>query len=242
MVNTRLAVVAAAGRGTRMGQLAGTKPKHLIEVNGQPFLLYLLDRLQQAGIEEIILVGGHHIPAMQEFVTMHGPKFNVTLVDQFQRLGEDRYGTALAVQVVQPEVGEREFLVVYGDNLFSIHDLQRVITAPAGNCYLTTLTHPHPERYGVVLSDADGMVTKIIERPTEPVGNQINAGLYRFTPEVFGVLPTQPSPRGEYELTDAVQTLAEAGKMKVIPLDDYWQDFGRPEDVPAAEQVLNRGQ
>ncbi len=234
----RLAVVAAAGRGTRMGQLAGAKPKHLIKVNGQPFLFYLLDRLQQAGIEEIILVGGHHIPAMQEFAAMHGPKFNVTLVDQFQRLGEDRYGTALAIQAVQPEVGEREFLVVYGDNLFSVRDLQKVITAPPDSCYIATLTHSHPERYGVVLSNADGTVTKIIEKPTEPSGNQINAGLYRFTPEVFGVLPTQPSPRGEYELTDAVQTLAEASKMKVVSLDDYWQDFGRPEDVPAAEQIL----
>jgi dTDP-glucose pyrophosphorylase len=52
------------------------------------------------------------------------------------------------------------------------------------------------------------------------------------------VLPTQPSPRGEFELTDAVQTLAEAGKMKVVALDDYWQDFGRPEDIPVAEKIV----
>ncbi len=236
----RLAVVAAAGRGTRMGDLAGAKPKHLIEVNGQPFLFYLLDRLQQAGIQEIVVVGGHHFPAMEEFARMHGPAFNVKLVNQFERLGEDRYGTALAMEAAKPEVGNREFLAVYGDNLFSVRDLQKVIAAPANGCYIATLTHPHPERYGVVLSDESGVVTEIVEKPKDPIGNQINAGLYRFTPEVFGALPTQPSPRGEYELTDAVQTLAEVGKMRVVALDDYWQDFGRPEDVPVAAQILSQ--
>jgi dTDP-glucose pyrophosphorylase len=237
----RVAVVAAAGRGTRMGEIAGAKPKHLIPVNGQPFLFYLLDRLQSAGIEEIVLIGGHQFPAMEEFVAMHGPKFNITLVDQFQRLGEERYGTALAIEAAKPEVGEREFLAVYGDNLFTVRDLQKVINAPANGSYIATLQHPNPERYGVVLSDVDGTVTKIVEKPKDPVGNQINAGLYRFTPQIFSVLPTQPSPRGEYELTDAVQTLAEAGQMKAISLDDYWQDFGRPEDIEVASGLLTDG-
>ncbi len=236
--NVTVAVVAAAGRGTRMGDLAGAKPKHLIEVNGQPFLFYLLDRLQQAGIQEIVVVGGHHFPAMEEFVQMHGPAFNVKLVNQFQRLGEERYGTALAMEAAKPEVGDREFLAVYGDNLFSVRDLQKVIAAPAGSSYIATLTHPHPERYGVVLSDESGTVTKIVEKPSEFLGDRINAGLYRFTPRVFDVLPQQVSLRGEYELTDAVQALAEAGQMKVVPLDDYWQDFGRPEDITTAEKIL----
>ena len=237
-----LAVVAAAGKGTRMKELATDKPKHLIPVNGQPFLFYLLDRLQRAGIQEIILVGGHHFPAMKEFVEMHGSAFNVRLINQFERLGDDRYGTSLAIQVAQSEVGEREFLAVYGDNLFSVRDLQKVINAPVNGHYIATLQHPNPERYGVVLSDANGVVTKIVEKSVEFIGNQINAGLYRFTPEVFFVLPTQPSPRGEYELTDAVQTLAEAGKMRVVPLDDYWQDFGRPEDISITARTLEQGQ
>lgn len=237
--NVTVAVVAAAGRGTRMKELAAEKPKHLIEVNGQPFLFYLLDRLQQAGLEEIIVVGGHHFPAMEQFVAMHGPRFNVTLVDQFQRLGEDRYGTALAMEAAKPEVAGREFLAVYGDNLFSVRDLQKVIAAPAGSSYIATLQHPNPERYGVVLSDESGTVTKIVEKPSEFLGDRINAGLYRFTPQVFESLPTTPSPRGEYELTDAVQILAEVGQMKVVALDDYWQDFGRPEDVPVAAQILS---
>lgn len=227
-----LAVVAAAGRGTRMGQLAADKPKHLIEVNGQPFLFYLLDRLQQAGIKEIIVVGGHHFPAMAEFIAMHGPVFNVKLIDQFERLGEDRYGTSLAIEAAKPEVGEQDFLAVYGDNLFTVRDLQKIITAPPNGNYIATLFHQTPERYGVVMTDENNVVKQIVEKPKEFIGNQINAGLYRFNHEVFSVLPQAVSPRGEYELTDAVQTLAMMGKMKAILLQDYWQDFGRPEDVP----------
>lgn len=234
MARVTLAVVAAAGRGTRMRELAAEKPKHLIEVNGHPFLLYLLDRLQQAGIEEVVLVGGHHLPVMERFVSMHGPRFNVTLVDQFNRLGEDRYGTSLAIQAAQPEVGEREFLAVYGDSLFSVRDLGAVLAAPPGRSYIATLRHHQPHRYGVVLAAPDGRVTRIVEKPAEFMGDQINAGLYRFTSSVFAALPAAPSPRGEYELTDAVQALAERGEVHVLPLQDYWQDFGRPEDVPEA--------
>lgn len=239
MPGVTLAVVAAAGRGTRMRELAAEKPKHLIEVNGHPFLLYLLDRLQQAGIEEVVLVGGHHLPAMERFVAMHGPRFNVRLVDQFDRLGENRYGTSLAIQAAQPEVGEREFLAVYGDNLFSVRDLEAVLAAPSGRSYIATLYHDEPHRYGVVVSESDGRVTRIVEKPAEPMGNRINAGLYRFTPNVFGALPATPSPRGEYELTDAVQVLAERGEVYALPLQDYWQDFGRPEDIPETAERLN---
>lgn len=238
MSNTKLAVVAAAGRGTRMGNLATDKPKHLIEVNGQPFLFYLLDRLQQAGIEEIIVVGGHHFPAMKEFASMHGPRFNVTLLDQFSLLGEDRYGTALAIAAAKEAVNNREFLAVYGDNLFSVRDLQKIISAPVNGHYIATLYHQSPQRYGVVIADETGLVKKIIEKPKEFVGNQINSGLYRFTSEVFDYLPKVPSVRGEYELTDAVQSLAEQGLMHVIALQDYWQDFGRPEDIPETEEKL----
>lgn len=238
MSNTKLAVVAAAGRGTRMGELAAVKPKHLIEVNGQPFLFYLLDRLQQAGIEEIIVVGGHHFPVMKEFVAMHGPRFNITLVDQFKLFGQRHYGTAVAIEAAREAVNGRDFLAVYGDNLFSVRDLQQLMQKPAGHNYIATLQHQNPERYGVVITDETGLVKKIIEKPQEFMGKQINAGLYRFTPVIFDFLPATPSVRGEYELTDAVQSLAEKGLMQAVALQDYWQDFGRPEDVPETEKKL----
>ena len=102
-------LISAAGRGTRMLDLSKDKPKHLIEINGKPFLYYLLKNLKEAGFEEIIMVVGYKKEFMEEFLAEYGGEFNITLVNQFDILGEDRYGTACPLECV------KDMLVVIGD-------------------------------------------------------------------------------------------------------------------------------
>lgn len=234
------AVIAAAGRGTRMQQLSKDKPKHLIKVLGRPFLYYVLNNLKKAGIEEIILVVGYIRPAMEEFIADHKNEFNITLIDQFQIFGEEKYGTSVPIEAVKNIIKNESFLAIYGDNLYSPRDIKRFEETDDYN-YIGVLRHEHPEKYGVAVVDENNFLTKIVEKPKEFVSNLINTGIYKFNPEIFEIVEkVTVSPRGEYELTDAVQTLAERHRMKVLTLEDYWMDFGRPEDIPIVEEFLKK--
>lgn len=235
-------VIAAAGQGTRMLHLTKDKPKHLIEVNNRPFLAYVLDNLLLAGYTEIILVGGYMKDLMEGFKDKYVPpkniKYNVKFLDQYEILGpkEKIYGTACPLMCVKDDIKE-QFLFICGDNLFSVNDLKSLNIEDDFN-YVAGLTNEHPENYGVLLSKGD-YLEKIVEKPKEFIGNLINAGLYKFTPEVFEKLPLiEKSPRGEYEITDVISLLAAEKKVKVKKIKDFWKDFGKPEDVEKLSKFL----
>lgn len=235
-------VIAAAGQGTRMLHLSKDRPKHLIEVNERPFLAYVLDNLILAGYTDIILVGGYKKELMEDFEKNYIPtkkdNFKITFVNQFEILGpkEKIYGTACPLMCVKDDIKE-QFLFICGDNLFSVKDLKEMNTDDNFN-YVAGLVHENPGNYGVLVTNGN-YLEKIIEKPKEYVGNLINAGLYKFNPEVFDKLPLiTKSPRGEYEVTDVISLLASEKKVKVKIIKDYWKDFGRPEDVEKLSNFL----
>jgi NDP-sugar pyrophosphorylase family protein len=232
-------VISAAGRGTRMLDLAKDKPKHLIEINNKPFLYYSLNNLKQAGFEEFIMVVGYKKEFMDKFLEEYNKEFNIKIVNQFEILGEDEYGTACPLKAAKDLLIDQSFLSVNGDNLYDIKDLQRFNIDDNYN-YVAGLPHDQPQNYGVLQVDDNGLLKQIIEKPTEHVGNLINTGLYKFTSEIFDYLDKiNLSIRGEYELTDVVSLLAEQKKVKVIDLQGRWMDFGKPDDVKRVEEYLN---
>lgn len=232
-------LISAAGRGTRMLDLSKDKPKHLIETNGKPFLYYLLKNLKEAGFEENIMVVGYKKEFMEEFLKKYSNDFNIKLVNQFEILGENRYGTACPLECVRDLLAGESFLSVYGDNLYSVEDLRR-LNIDDNYSYVAGLPHKHPENYGVLAVDGKGFLKEIVEKPALPVGNLINTGLYKFIPEVFDYLDQiEISPRGEYELTDVINLLAKQGKVKALDLQGIWLDFGKPEDIKRVEDYLN---
>lgn len=235
-------VIAAAGQGTRMLHLSKDKPKHLIEVNQRPFLAYVLDNLFKAGYTDIILVGGYMNEQMEDFknnyAAPNGSKPEIKYYNQFEILGpkEKIYGTACPLMCVKDAIKE-QFLFICGDNLFSVNDLREMNIDDNFN-YVAGLVNEYPENYGVLVGDGE-YLEKIIEKPKEFVGNLINAGLYKFTPEVFEKLPLiGKSPRGEYEITDVITLLAKDKKVKIKQIKDFWKDFGRPEDVEKLSEFL----
>jgi UDP-N-acetylglucosamine diphosphorylase / glucose-1-phosphate thymidylyltransferase / UDP-N-acetylgalactosamine diphosphorylase / glucosamine-1-phosphate N-acetyltransferase / galactosamine-1-phosphate N-acetyltransferase len=231
-------VIAAAGQGTRMLHLTKNKCKPLIRVNERPFLAYLLDNLIDAGYSEIILVAGYKADQIEEFVKKEGYKAKV--VNQFEILGpkEKIYGTACPIMCVKDIVKNSRFLFLCGDNFYSISDLKGMAIDDNYN-YIAALKSEHPEKYGVLIHD-NGFLKEIVEKPKEFVGNLINSGMYKFTPEIFEKLSRiKKSPRGEYEITDAVTLLAKEGKVKIKELKDYWIDFGNPGDIIKLSRFLN---
>jgi NDP-sugar pyrophosphorylase family protein len=239
-------VIAAAGQGTRMLHLSDNKSKHLICVNNKPFLAYLMDQLVLAGYNDIVLVVGFKKDLMDDFVSdyLSGNKnIKIQIVDQYEILGpkEKEYGTACPIKCVKETVGKENFIYVYGDNLFSVEDLKS-INIDDHFCYIAGLKQDHPEKYGVLIEDKEDFLKEIIEKPKEFVGNLVNAGLYKFTAEVFDkISEIKKSERGEYEITDVISLLAKDKKVKIKKIKDYWHDFGNPDDVEKLSKFLGDG-
>ena len=228
-------VIAAAGQGTRMKQLTEDKSKHLIKVNEKPFLAYVLDNLIKAGYDDIVLVVGYESKLIEQFLKEYGYKAKVG--NQFEILGpkEKIYGTACPLMCVK-DINE-PFLYICGDNFYSVGDLMAMNMDDNFN-YVAGLKNEHPENFGVLLQDGE-FLKQIVEKPKEFVGDLINTSLYKFTPEIFGkVNKIEKSPRGEYEVTDAVSLLAKEKKVKIKKLKDFWMDFGRPEDIEKFSEFL----
>src|SRR3989339_2244295 len=243
-------VVAAAGQGTRMLHLSKNKSKHLICVLRKPFLAYLLDNILKAGYKEIILVVGFREDMVREFLknyiaTLKNYKFDdldfdIKVVNQFEILGpkEKEYGTACPIKCVKDLVKNENFISLCGDNFYTVEDLKSMNIGDNFS-YVAGLKNSHPEKFGVLIEDGGDFLDKIIEKPKEFVGDLINTSLYKFTPEILEkVFQIEKSPRGEYEITDAISLLAKERKVKIKKINDFWMDFGKPEDVEKFSNFL----
>jgi tRNA threonylcarbamoyl adenosine modification protein (Sua5/YciO/YrdC/YwlC family) len=233
-------VIAAAGEGTRMLHLTTNKSKHLIEVKKRPFLAYLLDNIFLAGYRELFLVVGYKEELIEEFIKKYVPplkslrpnQYKIKIVSQYEMLGpKDKiYGTACPLMCVKDIMKKSKFIYLCGDNLYSIRDLKEM-DLNSKFSYVAGVYQKNPSKYGVLV-EKEGLLDKIIEKPKEYFGNFCNSGLYKFNPEVFDKLDKiKKSPRGEYEITDAINLLAKDKKIKIYKLKDFYLDFGNPADI-----------
>lgn len=240
-------IIAAAGQGTRMLHLTNNKPKHLIKVQHKPFLSYVLDNLLKAGYKEIVLVVGYKEELIKNFIKeyknyLKDKKCNINIISQYEILGpkEKEYGTACPLKCIKGIVGDESFIFLCGDNLYSVGDLKAMNIDDKYN-YVAGLEHLHPEKYGVLITD-NGFLKEIKEKPKKFYGNLINAGMYKFTSNVFEkISQIKKSPRGEYEITDIISLLAKDKKVKVIKIKDYWLDFGNPGDIIKLSKFIKNG-
>ncbi len=219
------AVIMAAGKGVRMEGLTKKTQKVLIKINGRPFLYYLLTNLQKAGYNDFGIITGYKKEQFAPFLKKYG--FKATLIEQKEQLG-----TGHAALQAEEFVGGENFICMGGDNLWSVEDLKAVGTDDDLN-YIMGMKIERLIRYGLLLFDQD-LLNSMPEKP-----DTINSGLYKFTPEIFSALKNiEKSPRGEYEINDAIMQLAQKRKVKVLKVNDYWLDLGCPEDVPRISAFL----
>ena len=243
-------VISAAGQGTRMLNLSKERSKHLICVNNRPFLAYLMDNVLLAGYSEIILVVGFKPELMKEFkedyldsikkIGINKDNIKIEIINQHDILGpkEVAYGTACPIKCAKDLIKDENFLSLAGDNFYSVNDL-KLMNIDDNYNYVAGIKNDTPEKFGVLVKDGGDFLEEIIEKPKEFVGNLINISFYKFTPEIFEkVSQIKKSPRREYEITDAVSLLSKERKVKIKKINDFWMDFGRPEDVEKASKYL----
>ena len=238
-------VVSAAGQGTRMLQLSKDKSKHLITIKDRPFLAYLMDNIYNAGYREIFLVVGFKGEMIEEFAKEYKKDkkdLEIKIVSQFELLGpkEKEYGTACPLKCVKDLIKKENFISLVGDNFYTVEDL-RLMNIDDDFCYVAGLKHSEPEKFGVLIENGEDYLEKIVEKPKEFVGDLINTSLYKLTPEIFEkVFQIEKSVRGEYEITDAISLLAKEKKVKIKKVNDFWMDFGKPEDVEKFSNFIKK--
>jgi len=224
------AVILAAGKGIRMMPLTENIPKVLVEVNRKPFLYYVIKSLQKAGYDDFCLIVGYKKDKIADFLKQY--KIKAVMIEQ-----KEQKGTGNAVIQAETFAGKENFIVLGGDNLWSVEDLKQMNKADDYS-YISGIEVKNPEKYGVLIEEK-GFLKEIKEKPKEHFGNIINTGLYKFTPEIFEALSKiKLSPRGEYELTDAITLLARQKKVKLIKIKDFWRDLGTIQDIGPMSKFL----
>ncbi len=224
------AVILAAGKGTRIFPFSTSKAKPLIEVANKPVLMHNLD--QMLGIvDEAIIIVGYKKDQIMQALGEHYHSIKITYIVQ-----EEMLGTGHALLMAEGKVTGK-FFAFYGDDLYSRKDMKNL--AKFDNAVL--LQHKDDvSKFGAVVVE-NGLVKEVIEKPQgPPPSNLVNAGMFCFTPEIFPILRSlKLSPRGEYELTDAMQELAKQGKLHYQEVQGFWIPVGYPWHIlEANEQML----
>jgi UDP-N-acetylglucosamine diphosphorylase / glucose-1-phosphate thymidylyltransferase / UDP-N-acetylgalactosamine diphosphorylase / glucosamine-1-phosphate N-acetyltransferase / galactosamine-1-phosphate N-acetyltransferase len=236
-----IAVVLAAGKGTRMGELTRTIPKPLVPVAGVPSLERIILGLKSAGFSEFVIVTGYLGSQVREYFAS-GDKLGVKIVYVHQEVQE---GTARALLLCREACDSNDLLLTFADIITSAENYKRIRESfYRYNCDviggIRRVDDPH--KGAAVYLDKGWNILRMIEKP--PRGTSTtpwnHAGMYCFNSEIFKYLKEiQPSPRGEYEIADAVtQMIADGKTVKAIELTSYWNDLATPEDVQAAEGFL----
>jgi bifunctional UDP-N-acetylglucosamine pyrophosphorylase/glucosamine-1-phosphate N-acetyltransferase len=225
------AIILAAGEGKRMRPLTANRPKVLLPAGPEPLLHRLLRQLSDAGVHDITIVTHYKAEAIEASVG-DGARWGVRVA--YAPQGAPR-GTGHALAAGNPPP-DKPFLALNGDVFLRGGDLQRVIARGPGS--LAAARVENPQAYGV-LELRNGNAVRVVEKSPTPPTDLANAGVYH-APAGFAKLleDLRPSPRGELELTDALQASFDAEPWNVVEVRD-WLDVGRPWDLlAAAERAL----
>jgi len=224
------AVILAAGKGTRMGELTKAIPKPMLEVKGKPVLQRIVEGLRdEAKIDEIFIVTGW----CGEVIRDHfgdGANFGVK-VAYGEQVVQD--GTGKAPELAKAWVGDAPFLFTYGDILLDDASGYAQLAAAFRESGVIALKDGQDlTKGGAVVLDQDGFMIDLVEKGsgTPPPNAFYNAGIYLMPAAIFDFTARlEKSPRGEYEFTDALKAFAKSGaKLRGVILGGGWNDVRDP--------------
>ena len=245
------AVILAAGKGTRMRELTNELPKPMLRVHGRPILEHIITGVAGAGIREIFIVTGFKAETIEAYFG-DGSKWGVRIAYGRQVVQD---GTGKAPELAREFLGASPFLLTYGDILVKPETYQQMVHRFQEDYFSGVLTVTPGEdvtKGGIVFFDEKFVLRRLVEKPgaeqLEALRREgllqpgatvwYNAGIYIFRPSLFDyTTKLQKSPRGEYELTDAISAL-QAGHHPLagMRIEGRWVDVRDPEVLAALER------
>lgn len=245
------AVILAAGKGTRMRELTQDLPKPMLKLQGKPILEHIIEGIKSAGITDIFIVTGWHAETIEHHFG-DGRRLDVRLEYGRQVVPD---GTGKAPELAKGFVGPNAFLLTYGDILVkpdTYPQMRRRFAEGSFSGLVTVTGSEDVTKGGLNFFDDDFCLTRLVEKPSTAQVEELrrdgwlrsgqtawyNAGIYLFRPVLFEfTAKLQKSPRGEFELPDALNAMVAAGhRIAGMPIAGRWVDVRDPEVLARLEQ------
>ena len=240
------AVILAAGKGTRMRELTNELPKPMLRVRGKPILEHIIAGILAACVRDIFVVTGWRADVIEKHFG-DGKKWNARIAYGRQVVQD---GTGKAPELAREFVGDSPFLLTYGDILVPPETYSRMLNRFGEGDFAGVITVTRGEdvtKGGLNFFDEQFCLKRLVEKPSPEQVEQLrrdgwlksgapawyNAGIYIFRPSLFDFTAClQKSPRGEYELTDAISAMVAAGqKLAGLEIQGRWVDVRDPETL-----------
>jgi len=228
-------IVPLAGKGTRLLPLTKRVPKPLVRVAGRPVMDYVMDAVKGLDVDELIVITGHLKDVVERYIV---ERYDVkaTFVEQ-----KTLDGTAGAINLARPYV-DSPVLIIFVDTVFEA-DLSLINRVDADGIIWAKEVEDY-QRFGVIVTDAGGYMTRIVEKPSTPVSRLANIGLQYIKDwkmlfdGIAHVLKQPPGKGGEYYLTDAFQYMVDRGRRLLTAPVAGWYDCGKVDTLLETNQHL----
>ena len=222
------AVILAAGRGKRMMPLTEERPKPLLQVLGKPLLDHMIENLPPE-VDELVVVVGYLGNMIREHLGDSFKKKPIVYVEQ-----KEQRGPAHALQLVRDVIapGER-FFFLFADDIYDAKSFASLLKHPQAVLVAVSKT---PERFGVVLADAEGKIVDIEEKPAQPKSDLVLTGAYLFDSHIFDY-EMEAHSNGEYFLPPIMMKMNKEHPL-FVERATLWIPIGYPEDLKKAEAIL----
>ena len=229
------AVIPVAGFGSRLRPHTHSLPKVLLNVAGKPIIAHILDELVNQNIDKVTIITGYKGDLIEEYV-IKNYNFDATFVEQ-----KDLLGLGHAIWTAAPTFDDEPLMIILGDTIF---DADLSLASKQGVSSIGVKYVDDPRRFGVVLTDENGSIKKLIEKPKEPISNLAIVGIYYITNGIklknalAQLLEANIKTNNEFQLTDALQIMLEQGEQFVTFPVEGWHDCGKKETMLSTNQFL----
>ncbi len=239
------AIILAAGKGTRMRPLTNQIPKPLIPICNFPTLIFVVNKILNAGIDSIgLVVSPNDKEKFEEFIRKFNLDKNVNIIIQ-----ETPLGVAHAVKTANKFIKNEDFLLYLGDNLIQdeLEIFKNNFQIDSPDALLLLKEIDNPKMFGVAELNSNNQLIGIEEKPNKPKSNLAVTGIYFFKNKILKEInKISFSERGELEITDAIDNLLENGFVQGFKLKGWWVDTGERNQILEAnsfimKEIINGG-
>ncbi|MBQ13510.1 MAG: glucose-1-phosphate thymidylyltransferase RfbA [Gammaproteobacteria bacterium] len=227
-------IILAAGSGSRLYPMTIAVSKQLMPVYDKPMIYYPLATLMQAGIRDILIITAPVDAEIYRFLLGDGKRWGLNICYEQQPKPE---GLAQAFLIGEDFIGDSRVCLILGDNIFygnKIEDTLKRAVGQNGGASIFAYYVNDPERYGVVVLDANNRAIDLEEKPPQPKSHYAVTGLYMYDNDVISIAKAvKPSARGELEITDVNKAYLERNTLHVELFDrgTAWLDTGTTQSL-----------